>query len=360
MRWDVFCRVIDNHGDAGVCWRFAADLAARGEQVRLWIDDPSPLAWMAPCGAAGVEVVHWTDATPPQAPGEVVVEAFGCDPPAAFVAAMAAMAAPPAWINLEYLSAEDWVERAHALPSPQMSGPGRGLVKHFFFPGFSERTGGLIREPGLLAARATFEREPWLAAHGIAPRPGERLACLFCYDNPALPELLRLLGDRPTLLLATPGPATRQLAGLETPAGLRVQALPWLTQPDFDRLLWSCDLNLVRGEDSFVRAMWAARPFVWQIYPQHDMAHAAKLEAFLARLSRLLPAAAGPGVAALMRGWNGLGALPPALPDEAAWTAGCRAWCDDLAAQADLTTALLAFVGTLRTGQPPHETAHAG
>lgn len=367
MRWDVFCRVIDNHGDAGVCWRFAADLAARGERVRLWIDDPSPLAWMAPGGAVGVEVLHWTEATPPQsttmAPGEVVVEAFGCDPPPAFVAAMAAMAgmaAPPTWINLEYLSAEDWVERAHALPSPQMSGPGRGLLKHFFFPGFSGRTGGLLREPGLLAARAAFERAPWLAAHGIAPRPGERLACLFCYDNPALPGLLQLLAERPTLLLATPGPATRQLAAAALPPGLRMQALPWLTQPDFDRLLWSCDLNLVRGEDSLVRATWAARPFVWQIYPQHDMAHAAKLDAFLGRLGPFLPEAAGPGVAALMRGWNGLSALPATLPDEAAWAAGCRAWCDELATRADLTTALLAFVGTLRAGHPAHESARAG
>ena len=360
MRWDVFCRVIDNHGDAGVGWRFAADLAARGERVRLWIDDPSPLAWMAPGGAAGVEVLHWTDATPPRVPGDVVVEAFGCDPPPAFVAAMAAMAVPPAWINLEYLSAEDWVERAHALPSPQMSGPGQGLVKHFFFPGFSGRTGGLLREPDLLAAHAAFERKPWLAAHGIAPQPGERLACLFCYDNPALPALLKLLADRPTLLLATPGAATRQLAGLAMPPGLRIQAVPWLTQPDFDRLLWSCDLNLVRGEDSFVRAMWAARPFVWQIYPQHDMAHAAKLEAFLARLGRCLPAAAVSGVTALMRGWNSLGAMPAALPDEAAWTTGCRAWRDELAARTDLTTALLAFVGELHVGRPPHDAAHAG
>jgi len=283
MRWDVFCRVIDNHGDAGVGWRFAADLAARGERVRLWIDDPSPLAWMAPGGAAGVEVLHWTDATPPRVPGDVVVEAFGCDPPPAFVAAMAAMAVPPAWINLEYLSAEDWVERAHALPSPQMSGPGQGLVKHFFFPGFSGRTGGLLREPGLLAAHAAFERKPWLAAHGIVPNPGERVASLFCYDNPALPALLKLLADRPTLLLATPGAATRQLAGLAMPPGLRIQAVPWLTQPDFDRLLWSCDLNLVRGEDSFVRAQWMGRPLLWAAYRQPGDAHLDKLAAWLER-----------------------------------------------------------------------------
>ena len=56
MRWDLFCRVVDNFGDVGVCWRLACELARRGDAVRLWIDDASALAWMAPDGMAGVEV----------------------------------------------------------------------------------------------------------------------------------------------------------------------------------------------------------------------------------------------------------------------------------------------------------------
>ena len=46
MQWDVFVRVIDNYGDVGVCWRLACGLAARGEQVRLWLDDLTALDWM--------------------------------------------------------------------------------------------------------------------------------------------------------------------------------------------------------------------------------------------------------------------------------------------------------------------------
>ena len=42
MRWDLFCRALDNYGDIGVGWRLAADLGARGEAVRLWLDDPAP------------------------------------------------------------------------------------------------------------------------------------------------------------------------------------------------------------------------------------------------------------------------------------------------------------------------------
>ena len=124
VRWDLFCRVIDNLGDAGVCWRLAADLAARGEAVRLVIDDTTPLARIAPTGRAGVEVMPWHDGLTPSAGTEVVVEAFGCDPPPGFVARMGTLPAPPVWVNLEYLSAERYVERSHGLASPQLAGPG--------------------------------------------------------------------------------------------------------------------------------------------------------------------------------------------------------------------------------------------
>ena len=331
MLWDLFCRVVDNLGDVGVCWRLARDLASRGEAVRLWIDDASALAWMAPgrTAEAGVEVGAFDAA---HDPGDVVIEAFGCNPPAGFIDAMAARR--PVWINLEYLSAEADVERSHRLPSPQPC----GLTKWFFYPGFTARTGGLLREPGLLAERAAFDRAGWLAEQGLDLRPGERLVSLFCYDNPAIPALLQNLVQTPTLLLLTPGPAQRQVIGAP-PAGVRTLALPWLPQPDFDRLLWACDLNFVRGEDSLVRAIWAGAPFVWQIYPQSDGVHAGKLQAFLDRFPAV------PGLADLWRAWNGLQPSWPGLPDPAAWQRACLAWRDRLAAQADLTSALQAFAG---------------
>ena len=40
MLWDVFCRVIDNHGDLGVCWRLACHLAARGQRFDVIFLDP--------------------------------------------------------------------------------------------------------------------------------------------------------------------------------------------------------------------------------------------------------------------------------------------------------------------------------
>ena len=394
LLWDVFCRVVDNLGDVGVCWRLAHGLAQRGARVRLWIDEPAPLAWMAPAGAAGVEVMRWHTPWPAAgaafAPGDVVVEAFGCDLPEAVLGAMAArIPAPggaPLWLDLEYLSAQPWVARSHGLPSPQFHGPGAGLVRWFFFPGFGPGTGGLLREPGLLQARERFDRDAWLAGQGLARRPGERVLVLFCYDGaPALTQLplafVETAGAGPLAVLLTPGPAQRAGAQAPWPAGTRVHALPWLTQDDFDRLLWSADLATVRGEDSLVRAIWAGVPFLWQAYPQSDGAHAAKVEAMLDALAA--PAGVAAPLAAAWRVWNGttaafgpehgdphraggLGATPGTepgrpgavsplhlprlhLPPLQPWQAAVRDWRARLSAEPDLVSQLLDFASTHRT-----------
>lgn len=349
MRWDLFCKVIDNHGDLGVCWRLAAGLAARGEGVRLWSDDPSGLAWMAPRGCNGVEVRPWPESAGAQ-PADVVVEAFGCELEPAFAAAIAAATRAtgrqPPWINLEYLSAEEWVERCHGLPSPVLAGPAKGLTKRFFYPGFTPGTGGLLREADLMGRLEAFDRRKWLASQGIA-WSDERLLGLFCYEPPGLPALLRQLADdpEPTRLLVTAGRALAAVDGILGSAAragsLQVDRLGLLTQRDFDHLLWSCDLNFVRGEDSLVRALWAGKPLVWNIYPQDDGAHRAKLEAFLDWYGPQ------PALRQLALAWNvGHAALPPfagALKDTAALDARQR-----LLAQPDLVTQLLAFVASQR------------
>jgi uncharacterized repeat protein (TIGR03837 family) len=359
LQWDIFCRVIDNFGDIGVCWRLACNLAERGQRVRLWVDDASALRWMAPDGHADVEVTAWLDSTAFPAPGDVVVEAFGCDPAPAVLAAMAAAERAPVWINLEYLSAERYVERSHALASPQMSGPARGLTKWFFYPGFTRATGGLLREPGLEAAQAVFDRDSWLGEQGVALRPDERLVSVFCYPGAPVDRLVAALAadGLPTLIATAPGAATGAVrAALTTQAMLadaqgllRQHALPWLAHAGYDRLLWAADLNFVRGEDSWVRAQWAGKPLVWQAYPQGDGAHGAKIHAYL----DLSLAGAQPDSAAALRSWtaawNGLGdpasALPGWTPDLLAATGrDARAWRDDLRGSADLVTRLLAFV----------------
>jgi uncharacterized repeat protein (TIGR03837 family) len=355
MQWDIFCRVIDNFGDIGVCWRLAADLASRGEAVRLWVDDPAPLAWMAPHGTRGVIVHTWEPAsTEPWAtePGDVVVEAFACDPPAPFVKRMAERSVAPVWVNLEYLSAEPGVERNHGLPSPQFSGPGRGLVKWFFYPGFTGATGGLIRERDLLAQQHRFNATEWLHAQGLARAASEQVVSLFCYANPAVPRLLDELARSPTLLLVTAGQAAQQVLQELGPAlrrgVLRAAVLPLLTQREFDGLLWACDLNFVRGEDSFVRAQWAGKRFVWHIYPQQDGVHEAKLEAFLDRFLAGADAELAGGITGLWRAWNGISDGTISLPPQAAWRTLCADWRTRLLDQADLAQQLIRFVAERR------------
>jgi len=353
MQWDLYCRVVDNFGDIGVAWRLAADLAGRGESVRLAVDDASALAWMAPEGASGVEVVSWHDGPSP-AP-DVVVELFGAGrPPTSWPAGAAA----PVLVNLEHLSAEPYVERSHALPSPAARPGEPPSTTWFFFPGFSEATGGLLREPGWVERRRTFGLgDDWLRSIGVAPRADERRVSLFSYGNDAIPELLDALAAAPTLLLLAPGAAAEQVAtalGTTLHRGpLRAVRLPMLAQTDFDRLLWSCQLNFVRGEDSFVRAFWAGAPFVWQLYVQDDGAHAAKLDAFLARFLAGAPPALAAALRTLFGRWNGIGSGPlaPPLSDptlRAAWLAHCARWREGLATQDELVTRLLRFVEAKR------------
>lgn len=359
--WDIFCRVIDNYGDIGVCWRLSADLAARGERVRLWVDDASALRWMAPEGAPGVEIRTWGQPIQNHGlpVGDILLETFGCDAAPELVAAYAektrACDQKPLWINLEYLSAEGFSERCHGLPSPVMAGPGAGLNKHFFYPGFSAATGGLLRETDLATRQARFDRTAWLQRHGIAFQ-GERLVSLFCYEPSALGELLdRLTRDATaTRVLVTAGRAaaavTACLEGNKTDLPLwnrdnllTFSFLPRLTQHEFDHLLWACDLNFVRGEDSLVRALWAGTPFIWQIYPQYGDAHHRKLDAFLDLLK------APPSLRAFHEVWNGVTggngigqAVLPALALAEWLPTVTRARAQQLQ-QTDLVTRLLVF-----------------
>jgi uncharacterized repeat protein (TIGR03837 family) len=356
LTWDIFCHVIDNWGDLGVSWRLAADLAGRGQRVRLWVDDPSPLAWMAP-GALegrwpGVELRPWprgTAATPVSTlpPGDVLIAAFGCEIDPAWVRTLQPDDAPGqaarVWINLEYLSAERWVERMHRLPSPQPAGPLAGRVRWFFHPGFTPATGGLLREPGLPERQQAFDREGWRRRHGacaaLGSTPGGPWLTLFSYEPPALGELLTQPGLARAHWLVAAGRARAAMdqAWHDTLPCTRFDLAP-MPQPQFDEVLWASDLNLVRGEDSLVRALWAGEALVWHIYPQHDDAHHDKLEAFLDWLD------APASLRHFHRVWNGV--VPGPLPglDLPAWRACVQAARERLLGQADLVSQMLQFV----------------
>lgn len=381
-RCDLFCTVVDNFGDIGVCWRLARQLVREhGWSVRLWVDDLASFRQLRPDvdpslaqqRRDGVEVRQWPadfgaiDAN--NAPGDIVIEAFACQLPESFIDAMHARKLAgdaPVWLNLEYLSAEDWVEGCHLQNSTH---PRLGLAKSFFFPGFTMKTGGLVRERELFSRRDAFlgsaalRTAYWQQTLGLPPVADNAIVVsLFAYENAALPALLEqwAASDRPVVCLVPQGrvaPAVGHwfardaalAAGESASRGaLTACGLPFLPQADYDALLWSCDLNFVRGEDSFVRAQWSAKPFVWHIYPQDDEAHRLKLDAFLARYLDAVDAPAREALGTFSHLWNGFATTSPDWPALAAQLPSlaqhARAWAAELGAQPDLARQLANFV----------------
>jgi uncharacterized repeat protein (TIGR03837 family) len=370
VRWDIFCTVVDNYGDIGVTWRLARQLVAEHQcAVRLWVDDlraferlcPSIDVTLSEQWQQGVQVRHWPKDWQPTEAADVVIAAFACQLPSAYMDAMAERPAAPLWMNLDYLSAEDWVIGCHGLPSVKY----KHVQKYFFFPGFQEGTGGLLREAGLLERRREFQQDgeaqkAFLQGLGVEREPGARLISLFAYENAGLASWFDALATdaRPSHVLV---PESRILADVERWVGidglkagavhrrgaLTLQVLPFVRQDEYDQLLWCCDFNAVRGEDSFVRAQWAGRPLLWHIYQQEEDVHLEKLEAFLRLYTEGLPEAAEKAISGLWRAWNaGQGVAEH-------WSAACeqhqvlaehaQAWCQKQASRADLATALVKF-----------------
>jgi uncharacterized repeat protein (TIGR03837 family) len=348
-------------------------VAEHGDSVRLWVDDLSTFARLSAAIDAsldqqnldGIDVRRWRDPFADVEPGDVVIEALACELPENFKRAMAEKTSAPAWINLEYLSAEPWVSDTHGLPSPQLA-----LTKYFFFPGFVPETGGLLRERELIDKRKNFQADRamqaafWQTLGLASPQSGELRVSLFCYNNPSLPMLLQQIatGKSAVTLISPVGVAQAALekcfgkpifeAGQTLVTGnLTLHIIPFLDHERYDHLLWACDVNFVRGEDSFVRAQWAARPFVWQIYPQDENAHRIKLNAFLDLFCAEPSVTMAKQIRSMWEGWNDMEIAPTAWEEwlESRISIGSQvnAWADKLARQSDLVSALVNFTNVL-------------
>lgn len=369
----IFCKVVDNFGDIGICWRLARQLRQEhGVDVTLWVDNLPSFRRICPEVAvdaeeqalAGVTVRHWRDQEGVFSAAdiaEIVIEFFGCDIPPGYIAAMAQCDPRPVWLNLEGLSAEQWVEGCHTLPS---SHPRLPLTKYFFFPGFTAATGGLLRESSLEEQRRQFQSEAaamasFLAQFGVTPAEmASTKVSLFCYPHAPVAALLAAWqeGAAATTCLVPEGVAAEAVQAFldadphagaaRTRGALTVRVLPFVPQPDYDRLLWACDINFVRGEDSIVRAQWAGRPFVWHLYHQDDNLHHKKLRAFLQRYAGNIHSLTNfslcwNGAAGEQDGWGARWqAFQADLPAIAARSAD---WRREMVANGDLASNLLHF-----------------
>ena len=296
---DIFCRVIDNYGDAGVCLHLARSLSTVKPQggtseqpfdVRLFCDDLRVLhtiATAADYDNPNLTFCSWEAPLDHYEPSDVIITAFSCRFDEPTLKTLQQATTKPLIINLEYLSAESWVEDCHMLPSPV-----DGLTSHFFFPGFTARTGGLNLDPDFIAQCQEQLNQP--SSEGMT-------LSLFGYHNPAVKRLLTALAasGRHCELKVFSGLAQdnlNQLYQQHLQIGESFQPSPELTctivpmtdHSGYDQVLLNSDFNLVRGEDSIVRAMHTGHPFLWQIYPQEEQAHIVKLTAFLDCMERTL------------------------------------------------------------------------
>ena len=294
----LFCTVIDNFGDIGVSWRLAAQLQRElGWQVHLWLDDEHALRALCPqlstlpCTEQNIHLHHWqagkhaNDLQHTPAP-QIVIETFACDLPPSVLQTIRQQQA--LWLNWEYLSAEDWAEAMHTKPSPQAD----GYVKYFWLMGFSERSGGLLREQHY----AQLSQLSGLRQHCSLPPKQHPEWLLFGYHSPIWATWLTMWQQhqQPITLLLAGDPiihSLQQAGSIPTNAlqhagdvyqldCVRLIKLPFVPQQQFDALLHLADGAIIRGEDSFVRAQFAAKPFFWHIYPQDEHAHLDKLHAF--------------------------------------------------------------------------------
>lgn len=344
MQIDIFCQVVDNYGDIGVSWRLAQQLSQH-VQVRLFVNNlnafasiESRIQTLLPQQQVNeVNICSWQYASTCR-PAAIVIEAFGCELPKAYQAKMPNQT--ELWLNLEYLSAEAWVEDLHLMPSPQPN----GISKYFYFPGFTLKTGGLLRPNAWQAAHqtdltATAPVLFWQRLQLEQPTT-QRTAFVFPYPNAPLELLYTALAQDKnswTVLLAATAPEPT----FKVPTSLRIQRLPFIQQADFDTLLDYADLNIIRGEDSFVRAIWATKPFIWQPYLQENNTHLTKLRAWLERTP--LDASTQQLIENWSTGTVTLSALKTALTQLSPWQQTCQHYARSLAQQSDLITQLLAF-----------------
>jgi len=206
-------------------------------------------------------------------------------------------------INLEYLSAESWVEGYHLKESLL----GRGSVRKFFFmPGFRETTGGLILNSRLKAMRADNKFDPFKVLntllspfHNVANmQEDELIGTLFTYKRGFDSLLLDLaaINNKVTLLIfgdksrqsiseSLKRLGTYQQCDTQHPQynykNIKLIYMPFIDQHSYDTLLCCTDFNIVRGEDSLARAALSGKPFIWNAYIQDEKYQKVKVEALL-------------------------------------------------------------------------------
>ncbi|WP_300620902.1 elongation factor P maturation arginine rhamnosyltransferase EarP [uncultured Fusobacterium sp.] len=309
---DIFCEIIDNYGDIGVVYRTAKELQKifPKSKIRAFLNKldefkkiNSQVLDLPSQNIDGIEYItfdYLRDNANELLTAQVIIEAFGCQIPEEYMEI--AYDNSELLINLEYLSAEDWIEDFHLQSSPL----GRGkLKKVFFMPGFTEKSGGVIADSNYLERiqrvleNKEFYEKKYLS--DIEDRENKIVGTLFSYEKnftPLLEDLKKL--DKDVVILAmgekTQDSLRKILKNFSIEdfrnslkyGKIEIRFLNFLNQEEYEELINIVDFNFVRGEDSFIRAVLTGKPYMWHIYCQEEYAHMDKIEGFLDKYRRVI------------------------------------------------------------------------
>ena len=278
---DIFCQVIDNYGDVGVAYRLAREFKRvyPNKKLRFVINQIEELNLIRK--SEDIEVILYKDISKIENSADLIIESFGCEIPKKYMDK--ALKNSKLIINLEYFSAEKWVDDFHL----QESFLGGNLKKYFFIPGLSEKSGGILLDNEFLERKKKVEanKEYYLEKFGIKEKY-DLIGSVFSYEKnfDSLIEELKKLGKKIILLILSEKTQKNFIKYFDNGNNydkIKFVKLPFFTYDKYEELLALCDFNLVRGEDSFVRALLLGKPFLWHIYPQDENTHIEKLESFL-------------------------------------------------------------------------------
>ncbi|WP_338996048.1 elongation factor P maturation arginine rhamnosyltransferase EarP [Fusobacterium animalis] len=278
---DIFCQVIDNYGDVGVAYRLAREFKRvyPNKKLRFVINQIEELNLIRK--SEDIEIILYKDISKIENSADLIIESFGCEIPKEYMDK--ALKNSKLIINLEYFSAEKWVDDFHL----QESFLGGNLKKNFFIPGLSEKSGGILLDNEFLERKKKVEanKEYYLEKFGIKEKY-DLIGSVFSYEKnfDSLIEELKKLDKKVILLILSEKTQKNFIKYFDNGNNydkIKFVKLPFFTYDKYEELLALCDFNLVRGEDSFVRALLLGKPFLWHIYPQDENTHIKKLESFL-------------------------------------------------------------------------------
>ena len=278
---DIFCEVVDNYGDVGVAYRLARGFKRiyPDKKLRFIINQMEEINLIKK--SDDIEIVSYKDISKIESSADLILETFGCEIPKEYMDK--ALENSKLIINLEYFSAETWVDDFHL----QESFLGGNLKKYFFIPGLSKKSGGILLDNEFLERKKKVEenKEYYLEKFGINEKY-DLIGSVFSYEKnfDSLIEELKKLDKKILLLILSEKTQENFIKYFDNNNNydkIKIVKLPFFTYDKYEELLALCDFNLVRGEDSFARALLLEKPFLWHIYPQEENTHIKKLEGFL-------------------------------------------------------------------------------